>query len=122
VAALIKLTETLARVDGATDQQALYMAVDVLEYDALDVLVTASFQAPSGGPSFALNLISGMQMVTTDSWIKVGSTSPTMSPTSPTVAWTLNGGFFRYVRWSVAAFSSAAPIRFTIDLVGRRNS
>ena len=72
VATLIKLTETLARVDGATDQ-ALYMAVDVLEYDALDLLVTASFQAPSGGPSFALNLISGMQMVTADSWIKVAA-------------------------------------------------
>ena len=43
MATLIKLTETLARVDGATDQ-ALYMAVDVLEHDVLDLLVTASFQ------------------------------------------------------------------------------
>lgn len=119
MADLFRLTETCARVSASGDQP-LYNAVDVLQYDVLDVLVTTTF-GPGSSPSLTLSLISGMQTATPDNWIQVSSaTLPTLNATTKVGSATFDGGFFRYIRWRAVLGPLAAYAQFTIEIVGRK--
>ena len=122
MAAFLRLTETIARATTTGDRQPLYTAVDVLAYDELDLLVTAAFEAPSGTTGLYLDLFSGMQTATEDGWIKVGNTSPQITLTTRSVAWSFNAGFFRYIRWQVNSLTGATAVRFSVEVVGRKNA
>ena len=122
MADLFRLTEAYARITANYDEQPLYTAVDVLAYDSLDVLITAAFEAPGVGAVFGLTLVSGIETSSSDSWVVAGSPSPMLRVTTPTVAFSVSGGFFRYLRWRVTTFEDATAACFTIAVVGRKNA
>ena len=112
------LTEAVAHVTPGTTDQPLYTAVDVLEYDVLDFLITAAFEAPTT-PSLTVGLISGMQCASSDNWILLSTAIGTFTASGSAAA-SYSGGFFRYVRWRVTSFSGATSANFTIEGVGRK--
>lgn len=120
-----QLTEGVVKVTSSSDVQPLYTAVDVLAYDVLDLLISATFEAPSGtGPLLRLKLRTGTQTATTNGWIDC-STAPDIRPGlgNPPLqlsSWTVRGGFFRYVGWSVNQLVNATAAHFRIDGIGRR--
>jgi hypothetical protein len=122
MADVIRLTEDWTTItQGAV--QPLSTALDVQEYDVLDLIAYTGIQAATEGAlSLTLKLVTGMSLLSPTAWVTVPNSTlviDTDSLSTVRAFTTLTGGFYRYVRWQ-AAISNVAVARFHIEGVGRR--
>ncbi len=122
MADIIRLTEDWVNVTAAgTTDQPLYAAIDVLAYDVLDLMLVTAMETSGSPYNLTMSLLSGMQVQSTGSWLKVDAFDPVTSASTNTIQRrTLTGGFFRYLRWSVS-LTNVTAARFMIEGVGRSN-
>jgi hypothetical protein len=119
MASEIFLTDGVFRATATLLEQPLAQAVDVSNYDQLDLLLhVAGFEGTPTG--FVVSIISGMNMETNDGWV--------VMPTSFNGVITPNGTailnvprLFKYVRFRVTTLTGASAVYFTIRGMARKN-
>ena len=107
------------RVTGAT-AQSLDQALEVLDYDEVDVLGgLTGVEGTTTGPT--LRLLTGMQKDTSDGWV-VFVTFTAALLNGPNKYEVQNGStkLLKYLRWEVTNLGGATAVTFTISGVLRK--
>lgn len=118
--AIVRLTSQLVRVTSAPTLQPLYLAVDVLEFDQVDLICSVVAVEGSTSTEYLLALWTGMQTDTEDGWHELIE-FPQFNGGAGFQKLTLTSGCLRYLRWSVKTLpGSLTGVSFFIEGVGRR--
>ena len=103
---------------AATTKQAVYDAVEVLGYDAMDFQLGVVQYATFTNATFTIET-SMQNELDDESWKTVATfTAVTTAPTYEIKS--VDKGFLRYVRWKVVTTGGAGSLHFWIRGIGRR--
>lgn len=123
MADMITLTQqplryTLASFTAGTVFQPLFLAVDIGNYDFLD-LETGIIGNEGSVTAFTLELWTGMQTQVDDGWVSAGQliSSVTVNAWNPK---NIPNGLLRYVRWKVTGMTAGTAITFFVRGMARR--
>ncbi len=102
----------------STGRAALYLAVDVSSFDALDMEIVCAVEGTASNA--AISLFTGMQTDTDDGWVVPTSNFTPISGTGQQVSRvSLSSGLLQYLRWDVSSLGGASSLTFFIRGVGR---
>ena len=122
MADVIKLLSQPLRLAYSTGYPRLETAVDVLQYDRIDLDVTVvGFEVPGASPNIMVSMLTGLQLDTNDGWLTVGNTA-TLTTAGASGKIVLAGNFLRYIRWQVVGGGTQAATTIWIRGLGRRLS
>ncbi len=107
-----------------------HTALEVLQYDILDIEISVEFEAPGAGPIVVIGIVSSLQKETTDATFGTGAfttsftTSGPLFPPPPPQTLTFNGTFLRYARWYISAsnWGTQTAVTFFIRGMGRKRN
>ena len=114
---IIHVTDKPIKV-SADDTQELRLAVDVLEFDELDLMLHVQRLEASGAVTLSVTLETSMQNESDDGWVTAASYTAVTSPNTAEVKNVTQ--FLRYLRWTLTLSGTSPNATFTIQGMGRR--